>query len=71
MRKDLLEFVQKLVKDEDFRAEFMAEPRKHLAGLGISAEMMERLIPVLLTALTAGFVLLDEVEPLPGVVGWR
>jgi len=71
MSKEMFEVVQRLATDEEYRAEFIADPRKRLTDLGISAEMVERLVPALLAALAAGPVVLNQIEPLSPMVGWR
>ena len=74
MSKELFQVVQQLATDEEFRAEFMADPRKRLSELGVSAEMVERLAPTLMAALAAGPVVLSKIDP--GLIGspmlsWR
>ena len=74
MSKELLQVVQQLATDEEFRAEFMADPRKRLSELGVSAEMVERLVPALVAALAAGPVVLNKIDPdliLSPMLSWR
>jgi len=63
MSKELLEIVQRVASEEEHRAEFMADPRKYLSDLGVSAEMVERLVPALVAALAAGPVVLNKIDP--------
>jgi hypothetical protein len=69
--KELLEVAKLLATDEDYRADFMNNPRKSLSDLGFSGDMVERLVPALMAVITAGGIFLHEVEPLSIPVGWR
>lgn len=70
MSKELFDVAQKLTTDHAYRAEFMANPRQHLADLGLSTQTIERLIPQIMAALVAGKILLDGPVPENIVVGW-
>ena len=63
MSKELFQVVQQLATDDEFRAKFMADPRKRLSELGVSAELVERLVPTLMAALAAGPVVLSKIDP--------
>ena len=74
MSKELFKIVQRVATEEEYRAEFMADPRKCLSGLGVSAEMVERLVPALVAALAAGPVVLNKIDPdllLSPMMSWR
>jgi hypothetical protein len=72
MSKEFLEAVHRLATDEAFRIEFLAAPGKHLSEMGVSPEMVERLVPVVMTAFVAGGVALNKLPPiLAPEVGWR
>ena len=74
MSKKLFQVVQQLATDEEFRAEFMADPRKRLSEMGVSAEMVERLVPTLMAALAAGPVVLNKIDPdliVGPMLSWR
>ena len=74
MSKELLEVVQRLATDEEYRAEFMADPKTRLSELGVPPKLVERVVPTLLAAIAAGPIILDKIDPnsalSPGV-GWR
>jgi hypothetical protein len=69
--KELKEVVRRLATDEEFRAEFMGNPRKCLSDLGVSGEMVEKVVPALMAAVAAGGIILQDVEPLSNQLGWR
>jgi hypothetical protein len=71
MSKEFMEVVRRLATDEEFRAEFMGDPRKCLSDLGVSSEMVEKVVPALMAAVAAGGIILQDVEPLSTQVGWR
>ena len=74
MSKELLEVVQRVATDEEYRAEFMADPRARLSELGVPAKMVERIVPTLLAVLAAGPVVLDKIDPdliASPMIGWR
>ena len=74
MSKELLEVVQRVATDEEYRAEFMADPKTRLSELGVPAEVVERIVPTLLAALAAGPIVLSEIGPNTidaGLLGWR
>jgi len=74
MSKELFKIVQRVATEEEYRAEFMADPRKSLSELGVSAEMVERLVPALVAALAAGPVVLNKIDPdllLSPMMSWR
>jgi hypothetical protein len=69
--KEFVEAVKQLVTDEELRADFLENPRKSLADLGVPNQMVERLVPALMAAIAAGGVILQDIEPLYDQVGWR
>ena len=74
MSKELFEVVQRVATDEEYRAEFMADPKTRLSELGVPAEVVERILPTLLAALAAGPIVLSEIGPNlidSPMVGWR
>ena len=71
MSKEFVEVVRRLATDEEFRAEFMDDPRKCLSDLGVSRDMVEKLVPALMAAIATGGIILSDVQPLSPQVGWR
>ena len=74
MSKELLEVVQRVTTDEEYRSEFMADPRTRLSELGVPAKLVERIVPTLLAAVAAGSIVLTEIDPeviLSPALGWR
>jgi hypothetical protein len=71
MSKEFIEVARRLATDEEFRAEFMGDPRKCLSDLGVSSEMVEKVVPALMAAVATGGIILQDVEPLSTQVGWR
>ena len=74
MSKELLEVVQRVATDEEYRAEFMADPRARLSELGVPAKTAERIVPTLLAVLAAGPVVLNKIDPdliASPMIGWR
>ena len=71
MPEEVWEVVEQLKEDEALQAEFLADPKKWLSDRGVSAEMVERLIPALMAAVITGGVVLQQIEPLSVPVGWR
>ena len=71
MSKEFTEVVRRLATDEEFRAEFMGNPRKCLSDLGVSTEMVEKLVPALMAAIATGGIILGDVQPLSPQLGWR
>ena len=74
MSEELLEVVRRVATDEEYRAEFMADPKTHLTELGVPAKMVERIVPTLMAAIAAGPIILNSPGPgvlSPGGVGWR
>ena len=71
MSKELMDVVRRLATDEEFRAEFMDDPRKCLSDLGVSRDMVEKLVPALMAAIATGGIILSDVQPLSPQVGWR
>jgi hypothetical protein len=69
--KEFIEVVRRLATDEEFRAEFMGDPRKCLSDLGVSSEMVEKVVPALMAAVATGGIILQDVEPLSTQLGWR
>lgn len=69
---ELFETARRLATDETFRAEFLAAPRKYLSDLGVSPEVVEKMVPAVLTILTTGSVLLNELDPIvKRGISWR
>lgn len=65
-QKDLLGIIQRLVTDEDFRAQFMTMPKETLiAELQLSGEHFDALRAFLPVVLAGGSVILADVAP-PG-----
>jgi hypothetical protein len=71
MSNELLDVVRQLATDEDFRASFLADPKKHLADLGLSAETVKSLAPALMAAVAAGGVILPGIDQAGILVGWK
>ncbi len=72
MSKGFIDVVKQLATDEDFRARFLADPRKHLLEMGFPLEMVERAVPALMAAIVAGGIVGGEVEPfISPMFGWR
>lgn len=72
MSREFLEAVRRLAMDEAFRTEFLAAPQKHLSEMGVSPEMVERLVPAVMTAFVAGGVILKDLPTiLAPELGWR
>ena len=71
MSKEFMDVVRRLATDEEFRAEFMDDPRKCLSDLGVSRDMVEKLVPALMAAIATGGIILSDVQPLSPQVGWR
>jgi hypothetical protein len=74
MSKELLEVVQRVTTDAEYRAEFMADPKTRLSELGVPANLVERIVPTLLAAVAAGSIVLTEIDPeviLSPALGWR
>jgi hypothetical protein len=72
MSREFLEAVHRLATDEAFRTEFLAAPEKHLIEMGVSPEMVKRLVPAVMTAFVSGGVALNALPPiLTPEVGWR
>jgi len=73
MSGEFLKAVHRLATDEAFRTEFLAAPEKHLSEMGVSPEMVKRLVPAVMTAFVASGVVLNELPPIPITpdVGWR
>jgi hypothetical protein len=69
--KEFMDVVRRLATDEEFRAEFMDDPRKCLSDLGVSRDMVEKLVPALMAAIATGAIILNDVQPLSPQVGWR
>jgi hypothetical protein len=69
--KEFMDVVRRLATDEEFRAEFMDDPRKCLSDLGVSRDMVEKLVPALMAAIATGGIILSDVQPLSPQVGWR
>ena len=74
MSKELLEIVERVATDEEYRAEFMADPKTRLSELGVPAKMVERIVPAMMAAIAAGPIVLSEIGPNlidSPMVGWR
>ena len=71
MPKEFIDVVRRLATDEEFRAEFMDDPRKCLSDLGVSRDMVEKLVPALMAAIATGGIILSNVKPPSPEVGWR
>jgi hypothetical protein len=72
MSREFLEAVHRLATNEAFRTEFLAAPEKHLLEMGVSPEMVKRLVPAVMTAFVASGVVLNSLPSvLPPDVGWR
>jgi len=69
--KEFMDVVRRLATDEEFRAEFTDDPRKCLSDLGVSRDMVEKLVPALMAAIATGGIILSDVQPLSPQVGWR
>jgi hypothetical protein len=69
--KEFVDVARRLATDEEFRAEFMGDPRKSLSDLGVSGEMVEKLVPVVMAAIAMGGIILSDVQPLSPGIGWR
>jgi hypothetical protein len=70
MSNELVKVVQRLNTDKAFRAEFLADPKKHLAELGWSAKAMEQLLPALIGAIASGAIILNDPIPKGMPVAW-
>jgi hypothetical protein len=72
MSTELLETVERLIRDKAFRTEFLSAPRQYLAEMGVSPGMVEKLVPAVMTAIIAGGVVLNELPPIiESHYGWH
>lgn len=71
MSSELLDVASRLVTDEEFRASFLADPKKHLADLGLSAETAKSLVPALMAAVVASGVILPGIDQAGIMMGWK
>jgi hypothetical protein len=65
--KGLLEIVQRLAVDRDFRERFLIDPGTALADLGISADAYQALAAIMPILLAGGIGLVDAGTPDPGI----